>query len=649
MDEVAPDPTRSPNDWQTAHPDKMRTAAQAVAKIAAGQRVFVGSGAAVPLPLLEALSARASELHDTELMHILTLGMDPTAAEHCSQHLRHASFFLGGNTRQAVAECRADYSPIFLSEIPRLFKTGAIPIDVALVQVSPPDRHGFCSYGVSVDIVKSATEAARTVIAEVNPRMPRTLGDSFLHVRDIDLMVPSERPLVEHPSRPLDDVSRRIGRYVASLIEDGSTLQLGIGAIPDAVLANLGDRRDLGIHTEMFSDGLLPLIASGVVNNRRKTFHRGKIVTSFVMGSRALYDFVDDNPEIEFRPSQYTNDPFLIARNDRMVAINSALEVDLTGQVCADSIGYRFYSGIGGQVDFVRGAGRSNGGKPVIALPSTAKDGTVSRIVAQLSDGAGVVTTRGDVHYVVTEHGVAYLHGKSIRQRTIALIAIAHPRFRNELLDRAKARGYLESDQVVITGSASGATSSYPIELEETVELRGGERVLLRPLKETDEDHLKQLFYDESDRSRYYRFLSTAKFLPRRALQSLAHIDFAVAMALCAVKDPGPAERLLGVARYYRDQRTALAEFAILVHDAWHGRGIGTALMTKLIAIARQRGVRGFTAEILADNHQMFELLEGLGVRRKTTLEDGVAHVEFLFDAESEGGEGPPPAAAPPG
>jgi acyl-CoA hydrolase/RimJ/RimL family protein N-acetyltransferase len=624
--------------WPAAHRAKIRPLEAALEALDHGQRVFVGSGAAVPQALVRALAERADHLHDLEVVHILTLGSDPTTDPRFDRRVRHANFFIGPNAREAVQQGRADYTPVFLSEIPDLFKTGAVPLDVALIQVSPPDRHGFVSYGVAVDIVKSATEASRRVIAEVNPRMPRTHGDSFLHLDQIDTVVFNDEPVAELEPPTLDPVSLRIGKYVASLIEDGATLQMGIGKIPDATLANLGDKRDLGIHTEMFSDGVLPLIEAGVITNARKTFNRGKLVTSFVMGSRQLYDFVHDNPMVEMRPSQYTNDPFLIARHHNMVAINSALEVDLTGQVCADSIGHRFYSGIGGQVDFIRGAARSPGGKPIIALPSTAKGGTTSRISVALSDGAGVVTTRGDVHYVVTEHGVAYLHGKSIRHRAMALIAIAHPTFRRELFEGAKTRGYLEGDQIMIT-DRQGA---YPLELEETVTLRDGRSLLLRPIRSTDEELLKALFYRQSDESLYYRFFSTRKYLPRKHLQSLAHIDYNHAMAILAVENPGPREEPVGVARYFRERHGGLAEFAILVDDRWHNQGVGTALLTKLVAVARAHGVEGFKAEILADNAHMFDLLEGMGLERTTRVEAGVAHVELLFPrapAATSGGD----------
>ncbi len=429
--------------WQTLYQDRQTSAASAVAPIVSGQRVFVGSNCAEPQTLVAALTAHADGLVAAEIVHIMTLGQAPYSEARFEKQFRHNAFFIGANVREAVNACRADYTPMFLSEIPALFRSGQLPIDVALIMVSPPDVHGYCSLGISVDVVKAAVESAPLVIAEVNHRMPRTLGDSLLHVSEIDSFVESDCPLLELPLPCQTETTMRIGRHIANLIEDGSTLQMGIGAIPDATLACLTDKRDLGIHTEMFSDGLLSLVAAGVVTGRRKTLFPGKIITSFCMGSCALYDFVDDNPSVEFHPSEVVNDPFIISQNDKMVAINGAIEIDLTGQVCADSIGERFYSGIGGQVDFLRGAARSRGGKPIVALPSTANlpDGTkVSRIALNLMPGAGVVTSRGDVHYVVTEWGVAFLHGKSIRERALSLIAIAHPDFRDALKKAARER-----------------------------------------------------------------------------------------------------------------------------------------------------------------------------------------------------------------
>lgn len=430
-------------DWFQEYRARLTAPEVAVGEIRSGQRIFCQGGAANPIPLMDALVARAEELSDVEIVHLHTEGPAPHVDASMEGHLRLNALFVGSNVRQAVNEGRADTVPIHLSQIPDLFRKGILPVDVALVQVSPPDEHGFCSLGVSVDCAKPAADSAKVVIAEVNRRMPRTLGDSFLHVSRFRWIVETDRPLPEVHRTPGNEVISRIGQFVAGLIEDGSTLQMGIGAIPDAVLSYLTDRRHLGIHTEMFSDGVMELVELGVITNELKTLHRGKIVAAFIMGTQELYNFVHNNPMIEMHSIDYTNDPFVISRNERMVAINSAIQVDLTGQVCADSIGYRIYSGFGGQVDFIRGAARSNGGKPIIALPSTAKDGSISRIVAHLDEGAGVVTTRADVHYVVTEYGVAHLHGKNIRQRARALIDIAHPRFREDLERKAYEVRYL--------------------------------------------------------------------------------------------------------------------------------------------------------------------------------------------------------------
>ncbi len=400
-------------------------------------RVLVGSGAAAPLGLMAAFCERARHLQGVEVCQLLTLGDAPYVAPEFEGHVRHNAFFIGPNTRAAVVEGRADFTPVFLSEIAALIR-GSLPIDVALVQVSPPDAHGYCSLGVSVDIVKPAVDCARFVVAEINPQMPRTHGDAFVHVSRLDRIVRVDHAIPELTPDPITEIARRIGQHVAGLVRDGDTLQLGIGAIPNAVLAALGGHRDLGIHTEMFSDGVVDLVTKGVITNERKTLHRGKLITSFVMGTKRLYDFVNDNPALEMHPSHYVNDPFVIAKNRGMVTINSALAVDLSGQVCADSLGPKFFSGVGGQVDFIRGAARAEGGRPILALPSTAKQGTVSRIALELAAGSGVTTTRSDVHYVVTEFGVAALHGKTVRERARALVAVANPAFRDELLEGAR-------------------------------------------------------------------------------------------------------------------------------------------------------------------------------------------------------------------
>jgi acyl-CoA hydrolase len=393
--------------------------------------------------LLDALVARASELRNVEIVHMKTLGEAVYTRPEYEGIFRHRGLFLGDNVREAVAAGRADYTPIFLSEIEGLFASGALPLDVTLMQVSPPDEHGFVTLGTTVDCTLNAARASKTVIAEVNERMPRTHGDTSFHVSHLSAIVESSRPLLESHPEPPTAIQRQVGTNVASLIPDGATIQTGIGGIPDAVLSCLKDRRDLGIHTEMVSDGVIDLMEAGVLTGERKSLHRGKVVLSFVLGSQRLFDFIDHNPSFEFQPISYTNNPFVVAKNDSMVAINSALQVDLTGQVCADSLGTKPYSGFGGQVDFMRGAARSKGGVPIIALPATARHGTVSRIVPMLEPGAGVVTSRADVHYVVTEHGIAYLHGKTLRERAEALIAIADPQFRAELEDFAMRSNYL--------------------------------------------------------------------------------------------------------------------------------------------------------------------------------------------------------------
>lgn len=613
--------------WQTKYADKLRTAEQAVAGVRHGQRVFIGSGAGEPQLLVEALSAR-DNLSDTEIVHILTLGVATYAEAHFGDRFRHNAYFIGPNVREAVKQGRADYTPIFLSEIPDLFRSGRVVIDVAMIQVSPPDAHGYCSYGVSTDIVKSASESARVVVAEVNEKMPRALGDCFIHVRDIDVMVAGNTAVLEAAPGEPDELAKRIGRHIANLVEDGATLQLGIGTIPDAVLHFLSDFKNLGVHTEMFSDGIIPLVEQGVISNSEKTLHRGKIVASFVMGSRKLYDFIDNNPLVEFHPTEYTNDPFIIAQHDKMISINAAIEVDLTGQVCADSLGELFYSGIGGQVDFTRGAARSKGGKPIIALPSTALDETVSRIVPHLKQGAGVVTSRGDVHYVVTEYGSAFLHGKTIRERTMALIQIAHPKFRPWLLAEAKTRHLVYADQIEIPFTMP----MYPEHMERRVEIKEGATMFLRPLKLTDEPLLREMFYKLSPESVHYRFFRVIKAMPHEKLQEFLRVDYDADMALVMLTDSSETGQIVGIAHYGKDSHTNFADAAFLVRDDWQGKGIGTCLMTALVDAAREHGIAGFTADVQTLNQGMLRVFHKCGFPVESELDEGVYHLQIPFD-----------------
>lgn len=430
-------------NWAASYQQKITDISTAMQAIQPGHRVYLGGGAGVPTQLVQGLIERAPALRRVELTHILTFAESPYARPEFQDNIRVNALFIGSNVRKAVQEGRADFTPVFLSEIPSLFRIGVLPLNVALISVTPPDEHGFCSFGVEVGTTKPAAEAARIVIAEVNKQMPRTLGDSFIHVSQLDHIVEVDYPIPEAPQGGSSPEHLQIGQNIAGLIPDGATLQMGIGSIPDAVLQCLGNHRDLGIHTELFSDGVIDLVEQGVITCGRKTFHPGKIVAGFLFGTQRLYEFVNNNPLIEMHPTDYVNDPFNISQNARMVAINSALQIDLTGQVCADSVGAKMYSGAGGQVDFIRGAARSKGGLPIIACLATARDGEVSRIVPTLYEGSGVVTTRNDVHWVVTEFGIASLHGKTLRQRAQSLIRIAHPKFRDELTCAAKKMGYL--------------------------------------------------------------------------------------------------------------------------------------------------------------------------------------------------------------
>jgi len=433
-----------PANLYSIYSRKLTSADEAVKMIKSGDNVVIQPGCAVPLELVRAMVRRKDELENVTIYHILIVGELPYVNPGMEKHFKHKAFFTGANVRRAVQEGRAEFIPIFLSEVPLLFKRNIIPVDVVLLNVSPPDEHGFCSYGVDVGTIKTAAEKAKIIIAQINTEMPRCLGDSFIHINKIHHIVEHPEPIQELPqvdpntTEEMLKIYDSIGKNTAELIEDGATLQMGIGAIPDSVMKYLRDRRNLGIHTEMFSDGIINLVDEGIVNGEEKTIHPGKIIAGFVLGTKRLFKFIDNNPVIEFHPQEYVNDPFIIAQNKKMVAINSAIEIDITGQVCADSIGTKIFSGIGGQVDFIRGAAHSEGGKPIIALPSITKDGKYSRIVPQLRPGAGVVTSRGDVHYVITEYGIAHLFGKSLKERAKELIKIAHPKFRDELTKYAK-------------------------------------------------------------------------------------------------------------------------------------------------------------------------------------------------------------------
>lgn len=605
-------------DWQTRYSDVVVSAEEAVSHIHSGHRVFVGTGCAEPQVLVHALVARAKELTDTEIVHLLTLGDAPYASKDLAQSFRVNSFFIAENVRGLIQEGLGDYTPIFLSSIPRLFTSGQLPLDVALIQVSPPDKHGLCSLGVSVDIVKSAAENAQLVIAQVNPQMPYTLGNSFIHITDIDFAVPVDVPLIEVAPPAPDEDSAKIGEHIASLVEDGSTIEFGIGRIPQSVVPFLKTKKDLGIHTEMITDAIIDLVEAGVVTGKRKTLDNSKIVAAFCMGSRRLYDYIDNNPAFAFHPTEYVNDSYIIAQQHKQVAINVALEVDLTGQVCADSLGSRFYSGIGGQLDFNRGAARSVGGKAIIALTSTARSGTVSRIVSHLSLGAGVVTTRGDVHYVVTEYGVAYLHGKSVHERALALISIAHPKFRDQLVKEAVELKYLSPDFADLEAEIAVG----PAEFRTTYVLDDGTEIKFRAIHPTDEPLVRELFYALSRETVYYRFMSNIRQISRKQMKDLVFINHRSDVAIVGTIPEAHGEDIVAIGRYYLDPKTNMAEVAFMVRDDYQNRGIGTFLLKHLSNIARRNAIRGFTAEVLRGNKAMQTVFNNSDLKVRSTIEE---------------------------
>jgi acyl-CoA hydrolase/GNAT superfamily N-acetyltransferase len=614
--------------WRERYADKTVPAARAMGTLKAGNRVFLGSACGEPQALVRAMCESSSGLADTELIQVLTLGVAPYTDPKYAANFRANAFFIGSSLRDSVNEARADYTPIFLSQVPALFKSGRVGIDVAFVSVSPPDEHGYCSLGVSVDITKSAVESARIVIAQVNSFVPRTLGDCFIHVDQIKYLIEHDEPLLEWPvvGSEDDEVTRRIAAHITRFIPDGSTLQSGIGRIPDAALAMLTDHNDLGIHTEMCSDGVMKLAQAGVITGKHKTLHTGKIVASFAAGSHQLFEFMNDNPMLEMHPSEYTNDPFVISRHDNMVAINSALEVDLTGQVCADSLGQKFFSGLGGHADFMRGAALAKNGKPIIAMPSTAptKDGLVSRIVSSLQDGAGVVTTRGDTHYIVTEYGVAYLHGRNLRERAMSLINIAHPDFRSELLHAAKRRRMVYPNQIM-----PPPARPYPAELEAGTSTRDGTEILVRPIRPDDEPLMKDMFYSFSEKTVYLRYHGLLRSMPHNRMQVFCNVDYDTEMALIAVVGTAGQEEVIGVGRYMTDAAKISAEMAFVVRDDWQGRGIGTFLFHRLVEIARSHGIHKFHAEVLTENSGMLKIFHRSGLNVETTSEEGVVSVSM--------------------
>jgi len=619
-------------EWQARYEDMISSPERAVTHIHPGHRVFIGTGCAEPTVLVAAMTARSGELTGVELVQLITKGQAPYAEPSLAEVFTINSFYIGSNVRDMIQEGMGDYTPVLMSDVPGLLDSGMLPLDVALIQVTPPDKRGKVSLGISVDIVKAAARNASLVIAEVNPNMPWTHGGSLLDVYDLDILVPVEEPLIERASHELHPISEKIAREVATLIPSGSTLQFGlgrvpgVGRVPQAVMAFLHDKKDLGIHTEMISDSVIDLIESGALTGARKSVDRGRITTSFCMGSRRLYEYVDDNPLFCFRPTEYVNNAAVIAKQKRMVSINMALEIDLTGQVCSDSVGGRFYSGIGGQVDFNRGASSSPHGRAIITMPATDENGE-SRIVTTLRPGSGVVITRGTVHYVVTEYGTAYLHGKSIQERVMALITIAHPDHRARLFQEAVEHRYLRPN-------LSGLEGRFIMPGEEFMRashlLKNGTQVNFRSIRPTDEPHMRDLLYNLSQETVYYRFMSRQQRFSHRQIQDFVYIDHRRDVAIVGTVPEAHGEEIIAVGRYYLNERNNKAEVAFVIRDGWQNQGLGTFLFRHLITIAKRNGIAGFTAEVLRDNHRMQAIFNHSGYKVESRLEEGV--YSFVID-----------------
>ncbi|MHC1743369.1 MAG: GNAT family N-acetyltransferase [Syntrophobacteraceae bacterium] len=617
-------------EWLHEHcPDKVVSAQLAVSRIKRGSRVFIGTGCGEPQHLIKAMAC------DNDMQDIIIYQMlSHTLAEFVDDDsfLRRFSiklFFISSAMRRAAFEGKIDYVPAYLSQIPGLFASRRIGLDVALIQVSPPDRFGYCSLGISVDITRAGTESAKRIIAQVNPRMPRTWGDSFIHVDEIDTLVLHEEPIVEDLTERLeDDVTRRIGHYVSQLVNDGATLQIGFGQIPFGLLQFLAGKKDLGIHTQVITDGFLPLFEKKVITNKKKTLLPGRTVASLCMGSQRLYDYVNNNPMFYFRSSEFVNDPATIARNDNLISISSALEVDLTGQVCSDSVGQLFYSGIGDQVDFLRGSAMSKGGFSIIALSSTAQNGKTSRIVPHLSEGAGVATTRGDVHFVVTEYGIAELQGRSIYQRVMELAQIAHPKFREELIDSARKLHYIFSDQLPPQRDDLLFIEGY----KSSLKLKDGTTVEFRPLLPSDELAYRSFFYSLKDETIFSRFFYYRRLFSHQAVQEQwAGEDYRKNLTLIGLASKGGYREIMAIGSYAQAEADR-AEAAFVVREDFQGMGIGGYVLGVLERIAKENGFKGFVANVLTKNTGMMHVFKKRYPHAKTSTDGSEVSLVMDFD-----------------
>lgn len=619
------------DDWQSYYKNKQIDLTELTKIIKPGQRIFISSGCSEPEALTSEMIKNQHRIADCEIIHFLTVGRNKFFSKLEPSQFRHNALFIGDTMRQAVAEGYADYTPIMLSDIPKLIKSGRKHIDVALIHVSPPDKYGWCSLGINVDINKAVVNSADTVIAQINPQMPRTLGDSYVHMSQIDRWVFIDEPLIEFNYLEPDETSQKIGNHIARLIENGSTIQMGIGQVPNAVNKFLSDKKDLSVFSEVFSDGIMDLVEKGVINSENLRTGRSKIMTSFIMGSRRLYDWVDNNPFVEFKTTEFMNSTIKISQNEKQISINAALTVDLTGQVNSDSIGNKFYSGIGGQADFARGAAMSPGGKPIIALRSTTRDGKISRIVSVLERGSGVVLPRGDVHYVVTEWGIAYLHGKTIRERALQLIGISHPKFRQKLLDDAKDLNYIYKDQILPL-TQNGVVVIYPEFYESEFTTLDGKKIQFRPIKFTDERMLQELYYGLSIDDRILRFFTPQKIFPHKQTQVKVNIDYETTMAITGLVGKEPEQKIICVGFYFLDRSTNIAEISFTVNKNYRAKGLTKYMLSRLIRIAQEKGIRGFNGSVLAENQPMLHILQNIPYELQFMTDSDEITFMFYFD-----------------
>ncbi len=610
--------------WRT----EATTAARALAHIKNGDRVFIGTGCATPIKLLRDLESMSAPPKGVQLIYFLLDGELPEGYPDGASRFQHKIFFVGKHSRALIHNNRAEYIPVSLSDVPGLIRSGQIPIDVAIVQLSAPDELGVCHLGVSVDITRAAVDHADRVIAEINPGMPRTLGDTLVPLDRLAAFIETEPVVTEYVHEPVGEAAEHIAQYVARIISDGATLQIGLGRVPNEMLRYLMNRKDLGVHSDVITEPLVDLIEAGVITGARKTADQGKVVASWAMGTRRLYDLIDGNPQFEFRPIDKVCDSAIIAQHEGMVSVTQAFAVDLTGQVCADEFGGELYGGVATQPEFHRGATRSVRGKAIVCLKSVTRDGE-TRILPRLRSGEGVAIARDDTHYVVTEYGVAYLFGRSLRERAIALIEIAHPDHRDSLFEAAKKLGYIGQTQALRSRTA------YPTKAERHITLRNGEAILFRPTRSTDTAAMHDLFFRLPPRDVYTRFFTNLASLSEETAHHMCSVDYKNEMAFVAVTgEDWERERIVGTAAYYVDPSRNLADVAYIVDPEWQGVGLGTALQDRIIEYAREQGLRGFTADVLKQNAGMIKVFKKSGCNVTWHLEDDAYEVLMLFEEE---------------